>query len=469
MRRCVRAPLIGLLVTCGPFLSTRAEDAVETPYPAEREPLGLVFGFRNVGLGLGNVPRLTGLRLNLVDALVEEVNGINLSILGSMGEWSPKSKVRGLSYGGVLGVGEFSGVALSPLLVDCYSRMDGLAVSFGVVSCPKLRGLTLAPFTVAGRKFVDRPSDPNYDQVERFGEILFGPLAMPEQPQVSGFTPGHITGVTLGLVVGARDQKRKDGDVQKRASMGGISIAGANRCDGVVRGAYVDLVLEGTQFRGIHLSPFGATLVEDFRGVNVSGILEAKSGNFRGISLAGAMICEGDARGFLVNTYMRCGDFTGINLSGFDFLWYLFLGTGVEARHFRGLNIASWTDLAELTGVSLSALLNTWESQMNGATLAGIFNRGRTQKGINIAAGFNLLDERSQGLMFGGVFNRAAQLDGVACAGIFNYVPERQSGISLAGLFNFSKELHGIQLGLLNYAGNNPSGLRLLPFLNCHF
>jgi hypothetical protein len=29
--------------------------------------------------------------------------------------------------------------------------------------------------------------------------------------------------------------------------------------------------------------------------------------------------------------------------------------------------------------------------------------------------------------------------------------------------------LHGVQIGVLNYAGNNASGLRLLPGLNAHF
>jgi hypothetical protein len=44
----------------------------------------------------------------------------------------------------------------------------------------------------------------------------------------------------------------------------------------------------------------------------------------------------------------------------------------------------------------------------------------------------------------------------------------RQAGLSIA-LLNIARELHGVQIGVLNWAGNNPRGLRLLPGLNLHF
>lgn len=36
------------------------------------------------------------------------------------------------------------------------------------------------------------------------------------------------------------------------------------------------------------------------------------------------------------------------------------------------------------------------------------------------------------------------------------------------GLVNTTAQLRGVQLGLVNYAGNNRSGLRLLPLVNLH-
>jgi hypothetical protein len=31
---------------------------------------------------------------------------------------------------------------------------------------------------------------------------------------------------------------------------------------------------------------------------------------------------------------------------------------------------------------------------------------------------------------------------------------------------NYARRLHGVQVGLINYARNNPIGLRVLPLLN---
>jgi hypothetical protein len=49
-----------------------------------------------------------------------------------------------------------------------------------------------------------------------------------------------------------------------------------------------------------------------------------------------------------------------------------------------------------------------------------------------------------------------------------NHVRGRQRGLTI-GLFNYATHLSGAQLGLLNYAGNNPRFLRLLPGLNLSF
>ncbi|MBT6148386.1 MAG: hypothetical protein HOH74_23330, partial [Gemmatimonadetes bacterium] len=49
----------------------------------------------------------------------------------------------------------------------------------------------------------------------------------------------------------------------------------------------------------------------------------------------------------------------------------------------------------------------------------------------------------------------------------FETVNDRFTGLAL-GLINHSRELKGVQVGLLNYAGNNPAWARLLPFINVH-
>jgi len=49
----------------------------------------------------------------------------------------------------------------------------------------------------------------------------------------------------------------------------------------------------------------------------------------------------------------------------------------------------------------------------------------------------------------------------------WNQHDSRMRGLSI-GLLNRTDELHGVQLGLLNYAGNNER-FRWIPLINAHF
>jgi hypothetical protein len=61
---------------------------------------------------------------------------------------------------------------------------------------------------------------------------------------------------------------------------------------------------------------------------------------------------------------------------------------------------------------------------------------------------------------------RANELRGVHIAS-WVYARHESHGLSV-GLFNYSTELHGVQLGVLNWAGNNRGILKLLPLVNYH-
>jgi hypothetical protein len=49
----------------------------------------------------------------------------------------------------------------------------------------------------------------------------------------------------------------------------------------------------------------------------------------------------------------------------------------------------------------------------------------------------------------------------------FNHMRGEVDGLTI-GIFNYARTLNGVQIGLLNYAGNNRQGLRWLPFANVH-
>jgi hypothetical protein len=67
------------------------------------------------------------------------------------------------------------------------------------------------------------------------------------------------------------------------------------------------------------------------------------------------------------------------------------------------------------------------------------------------------------------VFDLAPQgsITGVSVSA-FNRIRGEQHGLAI-GILNYTPSLHGVQIGLINWAGNNRAGLKLLPLLNAHF
>ena len=55
-------------------------------------------------------------------------------------------------------------------------------------------------------------------------------------------------------------------------------------------------------------------------------------------------------------------------------------------------------------------------------------------------------------------------LRGVAISPV-NYIQGTTHGLTI-GIVNYTRQLQGVQLGLLNIARENPTGRRILPFVN---
>ena len=58
---------------------------------------GLDLTVNHVGLAIGNIPRVTGVRLNFRDSRLEYVHGVNATIWHSYGD--PTGEVKGLALG----------------------------------------------------------------------------------------------------------------------------------------------------------------------------------------------------------------------------------------------------------------------------------------------------------------------------------------------------------------------------------
>jgi hypothetical protein len=149
------------------------------------------------------------------------------------------------------------------------------------------------------------------------------------------------------------------------------------------------------------------------------------------------------------------------------------------------------------------AILHDFAPVTNGASLACFFNSGNRRNGLalgimgckfsqlnGLGFGIVLLSKHINGLAIGpfGVGSSFIGSDSVRCSRIngiaFSYIrteADTVNGISIGGLnksithcgiavgiTNRSQHLRGLQLGLLNYAANNPRWLRWLPGANFH-
>jgi hypothetical protein len=84
-------------------------------------------------------------------------------------------------------------------------------------------------------------------------------------------------------------------------------------------------------------------------------------------------------------------------------------------------------------------------------------------EGIAVA-GYGVRSPNIRGVAISALTTRSKDFRGLGIAG-YNDIRGTQTGITI-GLINRAKILKGVQIGLLNYAENNPAPFRILPILN---
>lgn len=97
------------------------------------------------------------------------------------------------------------------------------------------------------------------------------------------------------------------------------------------------------------------------------------------------------------------------------------------------------------------------------------------------AGGVGVGADDVQGIVLGGVGVGCDEIQGAALSvgylksgllkgfGTGAYTQVREAHGLCIGVFNRTDVLRGVQIGVLNYAGNNPRGLQWLPGINAHF
>ena len=241
----------------------------------------------------------------------------------------------------------------------------------------------------------------------------------------SGVRSGdHARGVGVGaLGVGAGGRFTGIG-------IGGLGVAGGDALQGIMVGGFG--VGSGQRIDGISVGGIGVGTGGDLRGLAIGGLGIGSGASIRGVAVGGLGVGTG-------------GNVTGVALAllgvggGRDVTGFTVGGVGVGAgRHLRGLHLGGIGIIApRLTGVAVGGAIIS--EQAVGGLVAPLYAR--------IAEG--------------------GHLKGMSVS-LFNHVKGRQQGLTV-GLINVADSLVGVQLGVLNYAGNNPLLLRLLPLLNLHF
>jgi hypothetical protein len=143
------------------------------------------------------------------------------------------------------------------------------------------------------------------------------------------------------------------------------------------------------------------------------------------------------------------GVIRGVNFGG---LAVVGLG-GIKGISVGGIGIVSKGDITGLN-VTLGDLRNDKPDD------------GMSIRGFNVA-GYRIRAQEISGFSVGLIMTRAERTKGIIVGG-YNRAEVSHSGISI-GLFNHATELYGIQLGIVNYAENNPKYFQMLPLVNFHF
>ncbi|MEW6755993.1 MAG: hypothetical protein AB1505_34185 [Candidatus Latescibacterota bacterium] len=276
---------------------------------------------------------------------------------------------------------------------------------------------------------------------------------------------GVFSGVQLGLVG------------PEGATLNGLAVGGLGT------GAHRAL-------RGVAIAGMGAGAGGDLTGVALAGLGAGAGGDLTGIALAGLGTgTGGDLRGLAAGL-------VGAGTGGDG--WGLILG-GIGAGVGHDLHGAALGGVGAGVGGDLTGVVGGLVGAGVGGTLRGLgfggagVGAGKDLVGIGlgglcVGAGGRLCglavglggvraDEGIQGIALSAISTGAPTQEGI-CVGLLNgYVFEdfwfrrRNEGTAglTVGLVNYAPSLRGVQLGLLNYAGNNPRWARLLPLLNAHW
>lgn len=289
----------------------------------------------DVGIAIGDKPRVTGLRINFRDRNLREVRGVNVTI------WSPYEPATGNVYGLALGLPatgakNIRGIGVGILGLGTSQSMKGIAVGgLGVGGGGDIEGLTLGGIGVGS------------------GGHLRG-------IQIGGIgvgSGGSVTGLSVGGIgVGG-------GGAVRGIQIGGIGVGGGAGLTGLSIGGIG--VGSGADVRGISIGGIGVGSGGDITGLSVGGIGVGGGGRVRGLSIGGVGVGAPRLEGVVLSGIASGGQFVHaivfstayfkVDSSGrFDGGSLSAVNNVSGSQH--GLTIGLWNYARELHGAQLGLI-----------------------------------------------------------------------------------------------------------------
>ncbi len=281
---------------------------------------------------------------------------------------------------------------------------------------------------------------------------------------------GEVNGVAFGIIGPAAQQMHG-------LSIGLVGVLANRSMEGINLGG-LGLVSQGVM-TGVNFGGLGLVAQGTVTGINIAGLGVVSQGSIAGINTAGlGLVGQQKMRGINIGGLgtVAQGDISGLNIGGLglvtqgDLAGCSVAGLGVVSQGaIRGVTIAGLGLVGQggITGINLAGVGCVAKEEITGVSVTvGMVRSERGITGVTIGC-YRLKAPVISGANVSVLWTESTELTGVTVAG-YNRTFGVQRGLVI-GIFNHTESLLGVQIGLLNYAENNPSWARILPFINANF
>src|SRR5216683_5166402 len=250
-----------------------------------------------------------------------------------------------------------------------------------------------------------------------------------------------------------------------KSEVDGLALGLPATAAGTLRGLAVGFgVAAEKTIDGVAVGVLGAGSGDGITGIGVGGLGVGAGGRARVIFLGGLGVGAGGGLDGIAVGLVGVGSgglLRGIAIGG------LGVGAGDGARGIvvGGLAVGSGRDIQ---GLAVGGLAAGAGGAIQGVAIAGLGVGAARIQGLAMALAAG--GQEIQGAVIAPAYFHLAEggrIEGVSISA-FNRVLGEQRGLAI-GLVNYASRLYGVQIGLVNWADNNPTGLKVLPVANAHF